>query len=529
MAKLPKLKIVTRIGEPGKGKAIEGIFAGVFKDEAPSPVLKYLDQFCPVKIKDLLASGEISGNFKEFHVIHLGPQAPIDRIVLIGLGDRKDFSRDTVRSTCAKAARTLRKLRCKSMAVVASSFGDLESEIVGEAVAEGVVLGLYKFQKMTKKAPKANHLQELMFFCDDKKQEKAVKAGIKSGTALAEATNMARVLASTPPNFCVPKDLVAVAKDIAKRNKTVSCKVFNEAALKKMGAGGILAVGQGSKNESFMIDLHYKCGVKDAMTIALVGKGVTFDTGGISIKPSSGMHMMKYDMGGSAAVLGAMDAIATLGLPVNVHGIVPTAENMPDGASYKPGDVLKMLSGHYVEVLNTDAEGRLLLADGIHYATTKKPDFIIDIATLTGHIILALGHSASGLFTNRDNLPDWIIEAGEAYNEIFWKMPLFPEYQIHLTSTVADFTNDGGRPAGASSAAKFLQNFTGDTPWAHLDIAGTGWIEESTILYVHKPYLPQRGATGFGVRTLASLIRNIGEKSKTKTGRAELRKQLKAS
>jgi leucyl aminopeptidase len=526
MGKPVELKISTRIGDPGANKKVQGIFAGVFKEDGESKLVRYLDRFCPVKITDLIKRKEIIGNFKEFHVIHLDAEQPIERVVLIGLGEKKDFTRDTVRSTAAKAARTLRKVRCPSMAVVASSFGNLKADLAAEAVVEGCILGLYKFQKFLKKSPTVNQLDELIIFCRNKAEETLVKEGIRRGVALSEATNAARVLASTPPNMLRPVDLVSFAKGLAKRHKKVSLKVFGDAALEKMGAGGILGVGRGSENESFLIDLHYKGGAKDALNIALVGKGVTFDTGGISIKPSSGMHQMKYDMGGSAAVLGAMDAIANLGLPVNVHGIVPTAENMPDGSAYKPGDVLTMLSGHHVEVLNTDAEGRLLLADGITYAVGKKPDLIVDVATLTGAVIIALGHTASGLFSNRAALPKWIMDAGKDYNEKFWHLPTFDEYKIQLASIVSDFTNDGGRPAGSSTAAMFLKNFTEDIPWAHLDIAGTAWIEESSTLYVHKPYLPQRGATGVGVRTLASLVSNLAAKGSNKEERAKLRKQL---
>lgn len=528
MANPVALKITTRIGDPGADKPVKGVFAGVFQDEKPGKLIRYLDRYCPVKISDLIQRKEISGKFKEFHVFHLDEAHPIDRVVLIGLGEMKGFTRDTVRSTSAKAARTLRKLRCPSMAVVASSFGNLAADVVAEAVVEGCVLGLYKFQKYLKETPTPNRLDELVLYCKDKDEETLVKAGIKRGVALGEATNAARVLASTPANFLRPVDLVDFAKGLAKKHKKVTCKAFGETQLKKMGAGGILGVGQGSVNESYLIDLQYKGGAKDGLNVALVGKGVTFDTGGISIKPSAGMHQMKYDMGGSAAVLGAMDAIAAMNLPINVQCLVPTAENMPDGTAYKPGDVLKMLSGHHVEVLNTDAEGRLLLADAIAYAAKKKPDLIVDVATLTGAVIIALGHAASGVFSNRDSLPQWIQDAGERYNEKFWHMPVLDEYKIQLASQVADFTNDGGRPAGSSTAALFLKNFTDGIPWAHLDIAGTAWIEESSTLYVHKPYLPQRGATGVGVRTLAAFVADLAEKGRNKTERAKIRKALEA-
>lgn len=531
MAKKTPFKIAHRVGLPDSKKPVQGLFLGVFEDDLDGGErLGWVDEFCTVKIRDLLKSGEISGKFKEFHVIHLGSDHPVDRVVLIGLGSRDKFTRDTVRSTAAKAARTCRKLRCESMAVFVDAFGDLEVQEASEAVVEGAILGLNKFQRYLKETPEQNQLTELVLLCEDRSAQRASKVGAARGQALADATNHARVLANTPPNFLGPKDLVSFARDLSKRHKTVTAKVHGEKALEKMGAGGILAVGQGSTQESYLIDLYYKGGKKGCPEIALVGKGVTFDTGGISIKPSAAMHRMKYDMGGAAAVLGAMDAIASLGLPINVRGIVPTAENMPDGNAYKPGDVLKMLSGHFVEVLNTDAEGRLLLADGIWYAAQKKPDLILDVATLTGHIILALGHTASGVFSNRAALPNLVIEAGKAYNEKFWHMPLFPEYRVHISSTVADITNDGGRPAGSSSAAKFLETFTDGVPWAHLDIAGTAWIEESRVLYVHKPYLPDRGATGFGVRTLASFVDLVSQRyGKTAKARKELQTLLEES
>lgn len=286
--------------------------------------------------------------------------------------------------------------------------------------------------------------------------------------------------------------------------------------------GGILAVSQGSREEPRFVVMRYNGGGPDAPTLAYVGKGITFDTGGISIKPAERMGHMKYDMAGAATVIASLQAIARLKIPVNILGIIPTCENMPDGKAYKPGDVVKMYAPKYVEIVNTDAEGRMILADGLHYACQQKPDFVIDIATLTGGCVIALGTMVTGLMSNNDWLTRQIVDSGMSHEEKMWRLPLFPEYDIQIRSSTADLSNSGGRPASASTAAKFLQEFV-DRPWAHLDIAGTAWIEEDNSQYYHQSYLPQRGATGWGVRTLTVLAQVAVDASE---GKGEKLRQL---
>jgi leucyl aminopeptidase len=469
-----------------------------------------IDKMCPVKPKDLLASGEVRGEFREFTILHLPPGNPFDRIVLIGAGKESDFTVDRLRSITAKAARTLRRMGCPQMVVVPEAFPRLDAETIGEGVAEGVLLGLYRFRKLSEEKPRTDSLKSVLFLTASKDEEKAVRKGVTRGEILANATNMVRDMANEPGNIRTPPSLGVTAQEIAKRHK-LTCKVFDEKALKQMGMGGILAVSQGSVQPPRLISLSYNGAGKGGPTLALVGKGVTFDSGGISIKPSAAMHQMKYDMSGAAAVLGALEAIAQLKPKINVLGLVATAENLPDAAAYKPGDVIRMYGGKFVEIINTDAEGRMLLADALVYATENGADMIVDIATLTGGCVIALGHIASGVMGSNPWVVDQVVKAGQTCDERMWQLPLFPEYLVQIKSSSADLVNSGGAPASAVTAGMFLRQFTGERPWAHMDIAGTAWIEEDTTLYFHKPYLPKRGATGVGVRTLAYLAQQVAE------------------
>jgi len=476
------------------------------------------DRISPVKPRDLCASGEIRGEFREFTILHAPPGGTFDRLVLIGAGKESEFCPDRLRSITAKAARTLRRLRCGQMVVVPEAFVGTSPEIVGEAVAEGVMLGLYRFAKMTAEDGKQELPLELVFLAADAPEANAVRRGVVRGQIVSQATIMVRDMANEPGNVCTPVSLARTAQEISKR-RGLTCQVFDEKALKKIGMGGILAVGQGSVNPPRLISIKYEGGGKGAPLLALVGKGVTFDSGGISIKPSNGMHQMKYDMSGAAAVLGAMEAIAQLKPKINVLGVAAAAENLPDAGAYKPGDVIKMYGGKYVEVVNTDAEGRMLLADSLVFAIGQGADAVVDIATLTGGCVVALGHIASGVMGNNQWLVDQVIRAGQSCDERAWQLPLFPEYLVQIKSGAADLVNSGGAPASAITAGMFLRQFADAKPWVHLDIAGTAWIEEDTTLYFHKPYLPKRGATGVGVRTLTYLAESLARESQGKKSR----------
>jgi leucyl aminopeptidase len=410
----------------------------------------------------------------------------------------------------------MRKISVESMAVYTDSFGDFSETVIAQTAAEGVVMGLYKFPKyaLKDKNKTKKQVEELVLITSGA-TEKEVRQAAEQGKNIGFSTNFSRDLANNPGNIVTPKYLADTAEKMAKE-LGLKAEIFNRKKLEKMGAGGILSVAKGSVEEPYLIRLDYICKKKNAPYISLVGKGITFDSGGISIKPSAGMHLMKYDMHGAATVLGVMKIIAASKPDVNVTCLVPTCENMPDAGAYKPGDIVKMLDGQHVEIINTDAEGRMLLADAISYAADLKSQIIIDVATLTGAIVVALGHIATGVFSNNDWLANTIIESGKKCDEHAWQMPLYKEYELHLGSLVADMTNGSGRAAGSCTAGYFLKKFTRDTPWVHLDIAGVAWMEEDSTLYNHKPYLPKKGATGAAVRTLASFINYLSSAAKGK-------------
>jgi leucyl aminopeptidase len=335
-----------------------------------------------------------------------------------------------------------------------------------------------------------------------------LQLGLADGDTLGAATTLARDLATGPANLVTATYLGDRAREVA-REHGMAVQIFGKQELEDMGCGGILAVNQGSAEPPVMGVIRYDCGRPGAKTLAVVGKGITFDTGGISIKPAENMHFMRHDKSGACAVIGFMQAAAALKLPINVLGVFGATDNMPSGSAYRPGDVIKSYAGTYMEILNTDAEGRVVLADALAYAVEQQPDAIVDLATLTGACVMALGHVCSGLFSNDDALSAALTSAGDASGERVWRMPLWPEYREQIKAPLGDIKNTGGRPAGAITAAWFLANFVGDVPWAHLDIAGTAWAEGSWA--VLPPYVQKDLATGVGVRLLTYFARTWAE------------------
>lgn len=512
----------------GSKDRVKAVFLGFFKDGDPKQKhYSVIDKHGVRKMADMVAEGEITGEYKEFTTIQL-KDGPFDTAIVLGLGKKEDYCLDKLRSCAAKAARTLRKISTREMAMYTDSFGDYPEARVAQVASEGVVMGLYKFLKLAKEDKNRTkpQVEKLVFICSDKSKVKEITSGAERGRCVGFATNEARDLANTPANFVTPLNLTEVAREIAKGNKSITLKIHDRKSLDKMGAGGILSVARGSVKEPFLIEMNYSCGKKDAPTVALIGKGITFDSGGISIKPSDGMHLMKYDMHGAATVLSTMRIVAETKPGVNVLCLVPTCENMPDADAYRPGDVITMFDGQTVEIITTDAEGRLLLGDAIAYAANQKVDAIIDVATLTGAIVVALGHIATGIFSNNPWLAKKVVEAGEICSELAWELPMFKEYEIQIGSSVADMKNSGGRAAGSVTAGLFLKKFVKDVPWVHLDIAGVAWMEEDSSLYNHKPYLPKKGATGVAVRTLAALLEHMADLSGGK--KAKLQDLLKA-
>jgi leucyl aminopeptidase len=383
-----------------------------------------------------------------------------------------DTSPKGLRKAVGAAVAQLKSGGTKGLAIATAGFGTLTSAHA-QAVVAAVSDGVYVYRETKPSAPAAAKLRAVMVVCD-KADAAVVAAGLKLGESIAAGTTLARECANRPANHCTPTYLAGVAKQLGK-DHGLKVDVLGRKDCEKLGMGSFLSVAQGSDEPLKFIVARYNGGAKNDAPVVLVGKGITFDTGGISIKPSAEMDEMKYDMGGAASVLGTLRAVAGTKAKVNLIGIIPACENMPSGRAVKPGDVVKSLSGQTIEILNTDAEGRLILCDALTYAERLKPAVVVDIATLTGACVIALGHHRSGLFSPDDALAAELLAAGEAAQDPAWRMPLDEEYDEALKSNFADMGNVGGRAGGAITAAKFLQRFTKQVRWAHLDIAGTAW------------------------------------------------------
>jgi leucyl aminopeptidase len=366
-----------------------------------------------------------------------------------------------------------------------------------QLITEGALLGTYRFLKFKTKEEEIQPQKKIDFITLLMQPNPAAKAAVDKARIYAEATAFARDLVNEPANTLNPEVLAEIAKKVAEESG-LEFRVIEAPELKKLGAGAILGVGGGSKVPPCLIQLTYRCGKKNAKRTALVGKGITFDSGGLSLKPSKSMETMKCDMAGAAAVLCAMKAMPKIAPGQDVIGILCAAENMPSGSSVRPGDVLNAMNGKSVEIINTDAEGRLILGDGLWYARKLGATHLVDVATLTGAVVVALGKLTSGLFGTPDAWVEQVRRVANAAGDRAWPMPIFDDYREQLKSEIADFTNTGGRPAGSITAALFLKEFTGGLPWVHMDIAGTAWAEDA------RPFMP-KGATGVAVRTLAEL------------------------
>lgn len=451
------------------------------------------------------AAGDFSGKEGESLLFYpeetsSGKNGP-KRLLVLGLGN-KPLSRETFRKAGGLAASLAMKGKSREMFLVLPGNTGFDPAAMAESVSEGVVLGVYRFRKYKTReeedAP-AGLLQKAALHVA---KGKNIRLAVKTGEIVARAACLARDMVNEPGNHWTPAHFADCGKKMAEKNGALACTVLDSARMKRLGMGGMLGVSQGSAQPPKMVILEYR--VKGSVpTLLLVGKGLTFDSGGISLKPGQGMEEMKYDMAGGAAVLGAMQAVAEAGLQsMNIVAIIPAAENLPGPAALKPGDIITQYGGRTVEVVNTDAEGRLLLADALAYGIDRyRPDLVVDVATLTGAVVISLGHHHTGLFSNNDGLSQGLLAAGERCGEPLWRMPLGPEYTRHLKSEIADLKNIGPKDGGAITAAAFLKEFVGDTPWAHLDIAGTAWN------FTEKSYIP-KGPSGIAVRTLFDLIRN---------------------
>ena len=452
-----------------------------------------MDAILDGTLQALAEDGELTGKRNEIRVVHSLGRSPARRLLLAGLGNPAQIDLDRVRHAAAAAARYARSLANGDLAVALAGapLAHLDEADLAQAVPEGVLLGLYRFDRHLNPKEAPHQIGTLRLLGTDQAK---LERGQEIGTILAEATNFARDLANEPSNLLTPTELAARAEALAGETG-LAFELLEEADAASLGMGSFLGVAKGSHQPAKLILLRHRGGPNGDPGPALIGKGVTFDTGGISIKPSANMAAMKQDMSGGAAVIAALGAIARLQAPLDVTAIVPATENMPGGNAIKPGDVLQAMNGKTIEVLNTDAEGRLILADALAYANHLGYSPLLDVATLTGACAVALGTTTTGLMTNDDLLGSEVIAAGRRAGEKIWQLPMFEEYDELIKSPVADVKNTGGRYAGAITAAKFLATFAGDTPWVHLDMAGTDDADKDSGATV-------KGATGVPVRTL---------------------------
>jgi leucyl aminopeptidase len=457
------------------------------------------DEPLAATVAALAEDGDWSGKFKHTLLLYPHGSLPARRILLLGLGKRSALTASRLREVAAVAAQFARDLKVERFAFELPTADGLALADAAQAVVEGSVLGLYRFHRYkTDVAPEDQHaIHELVLVSN--LQDDSIAQGAAVGEIVARGVILARDLANGPGNDITPAALGDVARELGER-VGLDVTVLGLSELQAGKFGGILAVAQGSQHEPRFIVLEYGANLPNAPTVCLVGKGITFDTGGISIKPAESMDNMKMDMGGAAAVLGTMQAVGELKLPLHVVGLISAAENMPSATAYKPGDIVKTLSGKTIEVLNTDAEGRIVLADALFYAQRYQPNGIVDLATLTGAIAVALGQHAIGVMSNDDSLCERVVRAGEASGERAWRLPLWEPYREMVKSDIADVKNSTGRYGGAITAGAFLSNFVGDWPWVHMDIAGTAWRDNSAM--AHAP----KGATGVGVRLLVQML-----------------------
>jgi len=453
-------------------------------------------------LQDACSSGEFDPKPLQTILIHRPDGVAARRLLVVGAGERDKITAAVARQIAGTAIRTLKPLKCRSVAVVLAD--ELAAPEMVEAVAEGALLADFETDRLkTDDKLREKHIDTVSVSVP--KITRDLEAAFSKGQIVAEAQNFTRTLVNEPSNLMTPPSMAEHARKMAGEHG-LRIDVLDQARLKQLGCGALLGVAQGSIQPPCLIHIEYvpESAGSGQVHLALVGKGVTFDTGGVSIKPADGMEKMKYDMAGAASVIGAMAAIARLKPAVRVSAFAPCAENMLSNNAQRPGDIVRTLSGKTVEVLNTDAEGRLILADALTYAIRNcGATHVVDAATLTGAIVVALGHIHAGLFSNDAALQDSILAAGRKAGETFWPMPLDEDYNDYLKSPSADLPNIGGRWGGAVTAAKFLEAFVDSKPWAHLDIAGTAWLEEG------KPYLT-KGPSGLPVRTLVELALAFG-------------------
>jgi leucyl aminopeptidase len=497
--KAKHMEFSIKIGNPEKQRS-DCLIVGVFEKGQLSPSAKLLDDIAGQAITAVIKTGDMQGKLASTALIHHMPNVNAKRVLLVGLGKQDGLEAKQYLKAIRAAVKAIPK------AVVSVDFYLNELVVVGMGVgektsqiAEIVSDSSYQVNALKSEKPEATALKKVAIFVEKADQQQA-EVALAKGLAIAEGVKLAKDLGNLPGNICTPTYLGKQAKLLAKAYG-FKVDVLDRVQIEKLGMGSFLGVAQGSDEPMRLIVLQHKNGKKDQKPVALVGKGITFDTGGISLKPGSEMDEMKYDMCGAASVLGTFKAIGELNLPINAVGIIPTCDNMPSGKALKPGDIVTSMSGQTIEVLNTDAEGRLVLCDALTYAERFDPSAVVDIATLTGACVIALGHHATAVFSNQDALAIELLEAGVKAHDRAWHMPMWDEYQSQLDSNFADMANIGGRAGGSITAACFLSRFTKKYDWAHLDIAGTAWKSGK-----------EKGGTGRPVPLLTTFLIKRAEK-----------------
>ncbi len=498
-----EIKVVA--GDITKTKA-DAIIVPFFEGmKRPEGDIAAMDKALDGAVSQLINQGEIKGKLNEITIIHSLNKLPAARVVVAGLGKQQELSQDKVRGAIAGACRLLRQKGVNNIATIAQGAGiaGITPQGAAQAITEGALLGVYSFRRHITKEAENGEIKQLLIVSSDESKVPALEQGCHQGKVMAEATNLARDMVNEPANHMTPSHMAETARKLAE-TYGLELNVLEREQMQELGMGALLGVAQGSRQPPKFMVLHYRGGDSSEIDVALVGKGITFDSGGISLKPSAKMEEMKGDMAGGAAVIAAISAIAQLKPKINVMAIIPATENLLGDSALKPGDVLTAMNGKTIEIISTDAEGRLILADALGYAKKFGAKSLVDVATLTGACVIALGKVCTGAFGNNQELIDRIIAAGAEAGELIWQMPMYEQYKEQIKSDVADIKNVGGREGGAITAAQFIAEFAGDTPWVHLDIAGTSMTDKE------KNYLV-KGATGVPVRTLVNLVLSLAE------------------
>ena len=459
-------------GSPEKLKS-GCVVVGVFEGGKLSKAAQLLDKAAQHALSDVIAHGDMTGKASSTLLLHKLPGVTAERVLLVGLGKPSELNNKTSTEILSATFKTLNSTPAKDAAlfIVDEGVGKDSGWVIRQAVLAAAE-SAFRADGLKSKPSKPAALKHITF-ASLEKPAAALKTTLDQAAATAHGMVLTKTLGNLPGNICTPSYLAAKALSLAKTHKSIKTTVLDEKAMQKLGMGSFLSVTRGSEQPAKLITMEYHGADKKQKPIVLVGKGITFDSGGISLKPGQDMDEMKYDMSGAGSVLGTMQAIAEMGLKLNVVGVIPTCENLPSGSATKPGDIVTSMSGQTIEILNTDAEGRLILCDALTYSKKFNPDTVIDIATLTGACVIALGHVASGLFANDDKLAKELVAAGEQAHDRAWQLPLWEDYQSLLDSNFADMQNIGGRAGGTITAACFLARFAKDYRWAHLDIAGT--------------------------------------------------------